>query len=97
MALFFLFLRDPLRWARVGGRDRHHPESHEVNCRPEEGGCSRVSTRSTPFQMEPASLGFHLIHSRSIASADASLVGVRAALRDRLKVFLPWQSYGKNN
>ena len=47
--------------------------------------------------MEPASLGFHLIHSRSIASADASLVGARAALRDRLKVFLPWQSYGKNN
>ncbi len=46
--------------------------------------------------MEPASLGFPLIHSSFIASADASLVGVRAALRDRLRVFLPWQSYSKN-
>ena len=46
--------------------------------------------------MEPASLGFHLKHSRFIASANASLVGARAALRDRLRVFLPWQSYSKN-
>jgi hypothetical protein len=47
--------------------------------------------------MEAASLGFHLKHSRSIASAEASLVGARAALCDRLRVFLPWQSYGKND
>ncbi len=32
-----------------------------------------------------------------IASAKASLVGARAALCDRLRVFLPWQSYGKND
>ncbi len=60
-------------------------------------GGLRVSTKSTPSQMEPASLGFHLKHSRFIASANASLVGARAALRDRLRVFLPWQSYGKNS
>jgi len=47
--------------------------------------------------MEAASLGFHLIHSRFIAPADASLVGARAALRGRLRVFVPWQSYGTNN
>ncbi len=47
--------------------------------------------------MEPASLGFHLKYSRFIASAEASLVGARAALRDRLRVFVPWQSYGTNN
>ena len=42
-------------------------------------------------------VGFHLKYSRFIASADASLVGARAALRDRLRVLLPWQSYGNNN
>ncbi len=47
--------------------------------------------------MEPVSLGFHLRYSRFIASAEASLVGARAALHDRLMVFLPWQSYGKNH
>jgi hypothetical protein len=31
-----------------------------------------------------------------IASAGASLVGARAALRDRLMVFLPRRSHGKN-
>ena len=47
--------------------------------------------------MEPTSVGFHGKHSRSIASAFASLVGARAALRDRLTVFLPKHSSGKNN
>jgi hypothetical protein len=47
--------------------------------------------------MEATALGFHLRYSRSIASAGASLFGARAALHDRLKVFLPWQSYGKSD
>jgi len=55
-----------------------------------------VSTKPTP------SNGTHFVglpfeSLALIASADASLVGARAALRGRLRVFLPWQSYGKND
>ena len=49
------------------------------------------------LQMRPALLGSHLRYSRSIASAKASLVGARAALRDRLRVFLTRQSPAKND
>jgi len=64
-----------------------------MGSRPAEG----VDKVSTPFQMEATPLGFHLNHSRSIASAGASLVGARAALYGCLRVFLPWRSYGKND